>query len=199
MFSQNVTCPALKTGDRVFVRAWNAHDVGIATHYGDTRQTRTSTWPVRNGVSLSLDATRQESWGTDRLWSPQGVLLWRVEEKYSARVLHSSPNPCKGSARIRFTVPGKRVSGVSDDGSSMITHAAGSDKALVNISVYDASGRLVRVVLEEERLPGLHVVNWDGKDRAGQPVPSGSYFLRLSTRARDGRRSSLTRKMVVVK
>ena len=127
------------------------------------------------------------------------MLLWKVERTYSTPLLHCGPNPCKGRTNITFSVPGTNVSGVSDDGSNMITHSAGSDRALVNISVYDASGRLVRVVLQEDKLPGHHRVEWDGKDQTGEAVPSGPYFMSLSLETDDGRTSVLTRKAVVVK
>ena len=199
MASHNSTVSGIRVGDLVYVRAWNGRDPGSATHFGDTRGMTPALWRVENEVSLTLDATTGISWGTTRLWSPQGILLWRVERTYSAPFLHCGPNPCKGRASVTFSVPGRRVSGVSDDGSNMITHFGGSDRSLVSISVYDATGRLVRVVSEEERLPGHHAVEWDLKDESGADVPSGAYFLSLFIESVSGRMPSLTRKMVVVR
>jgi hypothetical protein len=199
MVSQNTTTQDIGVGDELYVRAWNSREVGTATHYGDTRSSESPLWRVENPLFLAVDATGGESWSTDRLWSPQGILLWRVENTYSAMMLHCGPNPCKDRARIRFSIPGKRVSGASDDGSSMITHAAGSDRVLVRVSVYDASGRFVREISEEERLAGHHGVEWDLRDEAGRNVPSGSYFLSLSVKGNDRGTSSLSRKIVVVR
>jgi hypothetical protein len=71
----------------------------------------------------------------------------------------SAPNPAARSATIRFALP------------------AAAD---VRLSVYDAAGRLVRVLAEGLFAPGEHEVSWDGRDAAGRPVASGVYFLRLT-------------------
>lgn len=51
----------------------------------------------------------------------------------------------------------------------------------VRISVYDASGRLVAVLLDDARPAGEHVVTWRGIDGHGRRVPSGVYLLRLES------------------
>ena len=38
---------------------------------------------------------------------------------------------------------------------------------------------------------GPHVVSWDGRDEAGQPVASGVYFYRLASAGVDARRRAL--------
>ena len=45
-----------------------------------------------------------------------------------------------------------------------------------SLSVYDASGRLVRSF---SLLSSPSSLTWDGTDELGQPLPSGAYFLRL--------------------
>jgi hypothetical protein len=48
------------------------------------------------------------------------------------------------------------------------------------LAVYDVSGRLVRVLVESDRVgPGAHVAPWDGRDKEGRPVVSGVYYCRL--------------------
>ena len=50
----------------------------------------------------------------------------------------------------------------------------------VTLSVFDASGRLVRTLVDGRVLDaGPHAVTWDGDDNAGQRVPSGVYLCRL--------------------
>jgi len=51
----------------------------------------------------------------------------------------------------------------------------------VTVSIHDAGGRLVDVLVDEERNAGPHSVAWNGTDRAGKRVSSGVYFLRLTT------------------
>ena len=50
----------------------------------------------------------------------------------------------------------------------------------VSLSIYDLSGRLVDVLLEDEKgRQGLNKVVWRGRDQAGRHLPSGTYFYRL--------------------
>lgn len=51
----------------------------------------------------------------------------------------------------------------------------------VSVDIYDVSGRRVRRVWDAPTQADPHVVVWDGRDDAGQPVASGTYFLRAST------------------
>ncbi|MFH1864916.1 MAG: C25 family cysteine peptidase [Candidatus Eisenbacteria bacterium] len=49
----------------------------------------------------------------------------------------------------------------------------------VRIAVYDLSGRIVRVLLDEMRPPGKHSVTWNGRNERGLPVGSGVYFCQM--------------------
>ncbi len=50
----------------------------------------------------------------------------------------------------------------------------------VTIKVFDALGRLVRVLLVQVTGPGQYEVVWDGRTDAGMPVPSGTYFYLIT-------------------
>ena len=49
----------------------------------------------------------------------------------------------------------------------------------VRVTVHDLAGRLVRVLVDEQRGVGAWDVAWDGEDAAGRPVASGVYLVRL--------------------
>jgi hypothetical protein len=49
----------------------------------------------------------------------------------------------------------------------------------VTLRIFDASGRLVRILMDETLDAGAHAVAWDGKNGAGEAVGSGIYFYRL--------------------
>ncbi|HPF34763.1 hypothetical protein KDK88_04195 [bacterium] len=59
----------------------------------------------------------------------------------------------------------------------------------VTASAFDLRGRLVRRIAARELSVGDHIVEWDGRDDAGEPVPSGTYYLRVD----DGRRAATAR------
>jgi len=198
-FSENTVMKDARLGKSVYVRVWNAQKIADATHYGDTRAVQPGSWQIDNPVALTLDVTEKGSWRTGRLWSPKGILLWRVEKAYSAELLQNHPNPIRGQTTIGYCVPGKRVWGMSDDGKDLITHYPGSDRSMVRVSIYDVSGRLVRRLTDEERLPGYYRIVWDGRDGSGKTVPVGSYFCRLSAANSDGSTTTITRKMLYLK
>lgn len=60
----------------------------------------------------------------------------------------------------------------------------------VRLAVYDVTGRLVRILVEEPLARGYHSTTWNGLDFADNPVPSGIYFYTL-----DALNSVQTRKM----
>lgn len=51
--------------------------------------------------------------------------------------------------------------------------------AAVNLSIYDVRGRLLRRLTKSELGAGGYSVEWDGRDRKGIQVASGSYYARL--------------------
>ncbi len=55
-----------------------------------------------------------------------------------------------------------------------------------HLMIYNALGREIRAMTVGDRSEATHCVIWDGKDRSGQPVPSGVYFLRCEARGDPG-------------
>jgi hypothetical protein len=64
----------------------------------------------------------------------------------------------------------------------------------VSLRVYDAAGRLTRVIANNDRPAGHYSEVWDGKDGCGRAVSSGVYFYRLDTGS-----LTRTRKMILLK
>jgi hypothetical protein len=64
----------------------------------------------------------------------------------------------------------------------------------VSLRIYDAAGRLVRVLVEGERSAGHYAELWDGRDSSGRAVASGIYFYRLRAGS-----FSETRKMALLR
>ena len=63
----------------------------------------------------------------------------------------------------------------------------------VRLSVCDATGRTVRVLVNETKGPGRYSADWDGRDKQGRTLPAGIYFCALEA---EGRR--LSRKLVLL-
>jgi hypothetical protein len=65
---------------------------------------------------------------------------------------------------------------------------------VMDLSVYDLSGRLVRTLAGGVVSDGAAVVTWDGRDERGRPAASGVYFCRLRAGGQEvARRMTLRR------
>ncbi len=91
----------------------------------------------------------------------------------AASLAQNEPNPFNPQTTIRYTMP-----------------ATGN----VTINIYDASGRLVRSLLNGVKEAGSHNVTWNGTDNNNSPVSSGIYFYRLTAG-----KFSETKKMTLLK
>ncbi len=94
---------------------------------------------------------------------PQDTSLWLEQNQ---------PNPFSEITIIRYTLP---------------------NQGRVSITIYDANGRLVRTLVDEEQRAGSHFVRWDRRDDLDDEVNSGVYFYRLTTGS-----ITLTKKMTLV-
>jgi len=65
---------------------------------------------------------------------------------------------------------------------------------LVQVSIFNLNGRLVKTLHGGELAAGRHCLVWDGTDNSGRGVASGTFFYRLKSEE-----GTLTRKMVLMK
>jgi len=45
--------------------------------------------------------------------------------------------------------------------------------------VYDLQGSLVKVLVDQQLTPGVHVASWSGLTDGGRPAAAGVYFVKL--------------------
>jgi predicted lipoprotein with Yx(FWY)xxD motif len=108
------------------------------------------------------------------LLTPDGVTDVETPKAPAASYLAQNfPNPFNPTTRIAFGL------------------GAPAD---VSLRIYDAAGRLVRVLAEGARPAGNYAELWDGRDSGGRAVASGIYFYRLQAGA-----FSETRKMTLLR
>ena len=82
-----------------------------------------------------------------------------VGTPFKYELLQNYPNPFNPETRIRFEIGGHED---------------------VTLIIYDVLGRRVRMMLKNASYrPGMHVVNWDGRNDGGELVASGVYFYRI--------------------
>ncbi len=89
------------------------------------------------------------------------------------RLAQNYPNPFNPSTTIRYELPGD---------------------CFVRLAVYDVAGRLVHILVDEQKTAGSHDAFWNGTDRDGSAVASGIYFYRLEAAG-----TIITRKMALLR
>ncbi len=87
-----------------------------------------------------------------------------------------APNPARGGTRLWYGVPADRAGGV------------------LELAIYDLSGRRVRTLQSGRAEPGRHSASWDLRDASGAPAHAGVYFARLSLGA-----EAHSRKLIVIR
>jgi hypothetical protein len=85
----------------------------------------------------------------------------------------NEPNPFNPNTRIEFAIP---------------------EASIVDVSVYDVSGRRVITLVAGPRAAGHSSIQWNGTNSRGNAMGSGVYFLRLTAGG-----ETRTRKMVLMK
>ena len=124
-----------------------------------------------NRVFYKISAT-DDAWQESEYLAPE---VTDVETPPARFALYQNlPNPFNPTTTIMFEVP--------------------TSSGHVKLSVYDVSGRLLRVLRDKHYEAGRYEAEWNGRDARGQVLPSGVYFYRL-----DAEDFGETKKMVLVK
>lgn len=86
-------------------------------------------------------------------------------------LLPPTPNPFTTATTLPYTLPGSR--GAEGQRGELSTYQ------LINLSVYDLAGRLVKTLVDETKEPGYYQTTWDRTDSSGKRVAGGLYFCRM--------------------
>lgn len=82
-----------------------------------------------------------------------------IDQVKSGELKQNYPNPFNTKTKIPYTL---------------------NQPSLINISVYDSSGRFIKVLLDEQQDAGNYSVYWGGSNSNGSKVENGIYFYKLS-------------------
>ncbi len=148
--------------------------VQVATVVGDTTWTLVPDGPAEYRMRVCA----VDSLGRCSEFSPWSdpLVVPRVTDAPAAAVADldpAYPNPFNPRTTLRYTVPGDLAAG-----------------APLGLEILDARGARVRT-LPVQRTPGTHTVVWNGRDRRGLAVASGTYLARYVC-GRDRRTTCLT-------
>lgn len=125
---------------------------GTSTNY-KAAGTMGQTTPI--GIGSSAGKTlRAGFWG--KYWIPTAVD--ETPSLYRDELYQNYPNPFNPVTTIEYSV---------------------AKESLVDLTIFDVSGRRIRVLVSEIKSPGNYEVRWDGRNEAGRMTVTGIYFYRL--------------------
>jgi hypothetical protein len=90
---------------------------------------------------------------------PVGIAESRKDIRFVDMLERNYPNPFSHTTTICFQI---------------------RSQTFIQLSVFDASGRVVKRLVNEKRVPGIYLSTWDGRDENGKQVSNGIYFYRLT-------------------
>ena len=100
-------------------------------------------------------------------------MLSSIPEYFS--LSQSYPNPFNSITAICYSIPAQSF----DEDQPAFGHKRLDRGVPVVLKIYNIRGQLVRILVNEEKGPGRHVVRWDGCNNQGIKVGSGLYIYRL--------------------
>ncbi len=90
----------------------------------------------------------------DSTTNVNSVLILPVETN-----LHQNyPNPFNPSTNINFRI---------------------NETSIVSIKIFNVLGKEIRTLLEDNLMPGEHIIKWNGNDDKGYILPGGVYFIQM--------------------
>jgi hypothetical protein len=144
--------------------------------YGDDGDASSAKYAAQNDeLTLKVDGIAV---GPTIIWSGEGTSL-RLGALTSANLPstfaleQNYPNPFNPTTTIVFALP---------------------QRGQVRLSIYNMLGQEIRTLVDAPYSAGQHEVIWDGRDSAGDQVPTGLYFYRF-----ESAEISLTKKMMLLK
>jgi hypothetical protein len=131
---------------------------------------------IRFHLHTDDDIIVGDGWRVDQVIIGEAVVVGIVDPpavSSASALFQNRPNPFRQSTAIPFNLAGR---------------------AEVTLSIYDATGKLVRTLVSGLVDTGYREKYWDGRDADGNDVVSGVYFCRLTSG-----NQTMTRKMVLVR
>lgn len=150
---------------------WGLADIPANTHM------------THNSSGLMYDAKRDVIWlydplsAKDRLFAfpAENLQITGLDKKESADLpfnLSASPNPFNPESRISISLP---------------------ENSQAELSVFDLSGKRVKIIASGEYRAGKHTFTWNATDMAGKKVSTGLYVYKLAA----GKRLMMNKALLV--
>lgn len=115
---------------------------------------------LSNGRLWNISFEYDPSIGSENIHLSMAKKKAAAPAQFMTALNQNKPNPFNPVTKISYTVGGEKVSPVE-------------------ISAYNARGRMVRKLVSKNMKPGQYSVQWNARDRNGKPVSGGTYFYKM--------------------
>ena len=119
--------------------------------------------------------------------SKEAEAFWKTPGQLEPDWLSGSPNPFRNATSIFYEIP-NRID--QEDGTVLFTTGALD----TSVKIYNVSGRLISVLVENRLAPGTYSVDWAAVDDHGNSVASGVYYLKLQIE-----KKFITKRLILLK
>lgn len=186
------------TEDDVYEAGTNGeryHDQAFRHMYPDTDGFPVPTTPGLHRFTIHCPVSA-ETWAYDKLRATvyvQNDLTWKVQNAATGFLtdLAGTTVPVEHPAPSLLAVRGNHPNPFNPETAIEFELSRDLD---VRLEIFDVDGAHVRTLMNGPRTAGLNRAVWDGRADSGKPLPSGTYFYRVSAGA-----ESSTAKMTMVK
>lgn len=161
---------------RSLLEAKGFYKVGFVNGHGTT--TLPQTYEFKDTVSEGTYFYRLKQIDTDGSFAFSPIIRAVYSNPSTFSLEQNYPNPFNPTTTISFRIP--------EDSST--------PNEPVSLTIFNALGQKVVVLLNERKGPGVYKLQWNGVDNLGRPAASGIYFFELIF----GKRK-LTRRMLLIK
>jgi hypothetical protein len=121
------------------------------------------------------------------IYAEEAERFWKTPGKLDKELLLGSPNPFRDATVISYQIPS-----VIKQADGMQLQSVGPYDA--SVKIYNVAGRLVRVLVDEQAMPGGYSIEWPAVDDNGNPVASGVYYVKLQVEQR-----YITKRLILLK
>jgi hypothetical protein len=163
-------------------------DFNVQTNIANT--TANLTWPNSATLSRKVTLTLYDlSNGQSVDLRSSGSYSWQTGSQPATRAFRIVSSSITGNSLLKVSnimanQPGGRASGININFNL-------SDSANVQIRILDASGKMVRTVLNSvSRAAGINQVIWDQKNDQGVSLPMGVYMVDIHAQSTDGKQTA---------
>jgi len=175
------------TGNKIFMRIFDSDKLSSASWYGEAQIYEIQSNNIQEYLPVILEVNSLNSNNTDLVTDiSQQELIYHLHSNY--------PNPFNPTTKIKYSIPTPPVSSPLGKGRTK--------EGFVTLKVYDALGKEVATLVNEEQPAGEYEVEFSAIGGDAWNLPSGVYFYRLQVRdpsTGSGQGFVQTKKMLLLK